>query len=177
MVAKWLKNRLKNWSNCTDSPYTEQYAMGISPLSRAIRHQFSNKYCRFSVPKHNMESGYLSPAKNCIFSIDLCDEWFVIWSTFLAIFQSFYNHKIFAGLNLPIFLVLVRQRKKSQKYFNLSSFDWNFNHSNLWSTLGAMNFKKWELLSGSPVGLESFNTLKSNVHLILLNDWIDRREL
>ena len=36
-----------------------------------------------------------------------------------AIFQSFCNHEIFVKLNLPIFLVLVKQREKSQEYFNL----------------------------------------------------------
>ena len=50
----------------------------------------------------------------------------------------------------PIFIVLVGQRGKSQKYFDLSAFKWKLNHSNLHSTDGDMNFQKWELLYGSP---------------------------
>ena len=46
----------------------------------------------------------------------------------------------FMKLILPIHLVLVRQEEKAQKYFDLSVFKWNLNHSNLWSTLGATNF-------------------------------------
>ena len=57
-------------------------------------------------------------------------------------------------LNLPILLVLVRQREKSQEYFSLLPSNWNLNHSNLLSTLGATNFSKWELLSGSPGSAE-----------------------
>ena len=38
---------------------------------------------------------------------------------FLALFQSFCNYEISIKLNLPILLVLVRQREKSQKYFDL----------------------------------------------------------
>ena len=34
--------------------------------------------------------------------------------------------------------MLVRQRKKSQKYFDLSAFKKNWNHSNLCSTVGAI---------------------------------------
>ena len=33
--------------------------------------------------------------------------------------QSFCNNEIFVKLNLPMFLVLVRTREKSQKYLNL----------------------------------------------------------
>ena len=61
-------------------------------------------------------------------------------------FPSFCNHEIFIKLNLPILLVLVGQREKSQKYFDLSTFKQNLNDSNL----GVMNFQKWELFSGSP---------------------------
>ena len=67
----------------------------------------------------------------------------------LGHFQSFCNHKIFVKLNLPIFLVLIRQREKSQKYFNHSAFNQNLNHSDLCITLGALNFQMWELYSGS----------------------------
>ena len=41
----------------------------------------------------------------------------------LGHFQSFYNYEIFVKLNLPIFVVLVRQGEKSQKYFNLVAFN------------------------------------------------------
>ena len=60
------------------------------------------------------------------------------------------NHGIFVKLNLPIFVVLVGQREKSQKYFDLSTFNHNLYDSNPWSSLGVMNFQKWELFSGSP---------------------------
>ena len=53
-------------------------------------------------------------------------------------------------LNLPIFLVLVGQPEKSQKYFDLSTFNYNLYDSNPCSSLGVMNFQKWELFSGSP---------------------------
>ena len=46
-------------------------------------------------------------------------------------FQSFGGHEIFVKLNLPIFVVFVRQREKSQKYFNLLAFKQNQNYSNL----------------------------------------------
>ena len=40
----------------------------------------------------------------------------------LNYFQSFWNHEICLQLNLPIFLVLLRQQEKSQKYFDLLAF-------------------------------------------------------
>ena len=40
--------------------------------------------------------------------------------------------------------------KKSQKSFNLSAFNFNWNQSILYSTLGAMDLQRWELFSGSP---------------------------
>ena len=52
--------------------------------------------------------------------------------------------------NLSLFLVLVRQREKSQKFFDLSALNENLNHSNLCDNVGAMNFQKWELFPGSP---------------------------
>ena len=69
---------------------------------------------------------------------------------FWASFQSFSNHEFLVKLNLPIFVVLVGQQEKSQKYIDLSDFNYNLNDSNPWSSLGVMNFQKWELLSGSP---------------------------
>ena len=55
-----------------------------------------------------------------------------------------------------MFVVLVGQRKKSQKYFDLSTFNCNLYDSNPCSSLGIMNFQKWELFSGSPgIGLIS----------------------
>ena len=39
----------------------------------------------------------------------------------LGHFQSFCIHEIFVELNLPIFVVLVGQQEKSQKYFDLSA--------------------------------------------------------
>ena len=64
-------------------------------------------------------------------------------------FPSFYNHESFIKLNLPILLVLVRQREKSQKYFDPLTLNLNLNDSNLCSSHGVMNFQKWELFSGS----------------------------
>ena len=46
--------------------------------------------------------------------------------------------------------MLVRQREMSQKYFDILAFNWNLNNQNLWGTLGAMNFRNLELVSGSP---------------------------
>ena len=46
--------------------------------------------------------------------------------------------------------MLVRRRKVSQKYFHLLGFNKNLNYSNPWSTLGVVNFRKWELYIGSP---------------------------
>ena len=46
--------------------------------------------------------------------------------------------------------MLIGQRKKSQKYFDLSTFNYNLYDSNPCSSLGVMNFQKWELFSGSP---------------------------
>ena len=40
-----------------------------------------------------------------------------------SIFQSSLNHEIFVKLNLPIFVVLVGQQEKSQRYFDLSAFN------------------------------------------------------
>ena len=68
----------------------------------------------------------------------------------LVLFMSICNHEIFIKLNLPILLVLVGQREKSQKYFDLSTFNYNLNDSNPCSNLGVMNFHNWELFSGSP---------------------------
>ena len=54
-------------------------------------------------------------------------------------------------------LLLLEQRGKSQKYFDLSAFEWNLNGSDLCSTDGAMNFQKWEPFSGS-TGISQTNT-------------------
>ena len=59
---------------------------------------------------------------------------------FLAIFPSYCDHKIVIKYNLPILLMPIRQQEKSQKYFDLSAFDWNLNRSDMLSTLGATNF-------------------------------------
>ena len=62
---------------------------------------------------------------------------------FYALFPLFWNHEILINLNLPIHLAMVGQREKSQKYFDLSIFSENLNDSN--SSLGVVNFQKWEL--------------------------------
>ena len=44
-------------------------------------------------------------------------------SMFWTILQQFGNQEIFVKLNLPIFLVLVGQLEKLQKYFDRSAFN------------------------------------------------------
>ena len=56
--------------------------------------------------------------------------------------------------------MLVGQRKKSQKYFDLSTFNYNLYDSNPCSSLGVMKFQKWELFSGSPGTFLNPTTLK-----------------
>ena len=46
-------------------------------------------------------------------------------------------------------LPLAGQRENSQKYFDLPVSTRNLNDSNPCSSLGAINFQKWELFSGS----------------------------
>ena len=49
----------------------------------------------------------------------------------------------------------VRQRAKSQKYFNLQTLNSNLNHLNLRSIVSVMNFQKLELFHGrrgKPIG-------------------------
>ena len=46
--------------------------------------------------------------------------------------------------------MLVGHREKSEKYFDLSTFNYNLYDSNPCSSLSVMNFQKWELFSGSP---------------------------
>ena len=55
-----------------------------------------------------------------------------------------------------IVLVLVRKARKSETYFDLSYFNWNFNHSDICYTLGISSFQKWELFSGSPGSINIF---------------------
>ena len=76
-------------------------------------------------------------------------------------FPSFCDHEIFIKPDLPVLLVLVGQRKKSQKYFDPSAFTYNLNESNL--RLGVMNFQKWNLFSGSP-GIFSQQSKIESVH-------------
>ena len=85
-------------------------------------------------------------------SIEYCsvEEESLQFDQFLVLFESFCNHQIFKMLNLAIPLTLVKQREKSQKYFSLLPFNWNLNHSDLVRILGATNFARWELFSGSP---------------------------
>ena len=47
--------------------------------------------------------------------------------------------------------MLVGQREKSRKYFDLSTFNYNLTDSNSCSSLGVMNFQKWELFLAHPV--------------------------
>ena len=46
--------------------------------------------------------------------------------------------------------MMVGQREKSQKYFDLSTFNKNLNDSNPCCSLGVMNFKSGNYFSGSP---------------------------
>ena len=61
--------------------------------------------------------------------------------------------------------MLVGQRKKSQKYFDLSTFNYNLYDSNPFSSLGVMNFQKWELFSGSPGSFVLFSLVSSMILL------------
>ena len=56
--------------------------------------------------------------------------------------------------------MLVGQGKKSQKYFDLSTVNYNLYDSNPRSSLGVMNFQKWELFSGSPGILNAASILR-----------------
>ena len=69
---------------------------------------------------------------------------------FQALFPSLCNHEILIKLNVPISVVLIGQRENSQKYFDLSTSNKNLNDANPFSSLGVMNFQKWELFSVSP---------------------------
>ena len=80
----------------------------------------------------------------------LCEESPYDLIKILGLFSVILRSWNFIKLNLPILPVLVRQREKSQRYFSLSSFNWNLNQSDLWCTLGAKTFQKWELFSGWP---------------------------
>ena len=51
----------------------------------------------------------------CLFFFVLWDEFLMIWSMSQALFQSFCNHETFVKLNLPLFLVFMRQLEKSKK--------------------------------------------------------------
>ena len=64
--------------------------------------------------------------------------------------MSFLSYADSIPLNLSKLTVLVEEQGKSQKSFDLSSFDWDLNHSNLCNTDGAMNFQNWEIFSGTP---------------------------
>ena len=149
-VSKWLKNGLKHRSNCNDSLNTEQYAIGVSPLGRVIRHQWSNKYWKIFNPTAINVQRISLTHEELLFLYGSVRGVHHDLINVLGHFQSFCNHEIFVKSNLPTYLVLLRQREKSQKYFDLLAFNWNLNHSNLWRTLGAINFQKWEHFSGSP---------------------------
>ena len=73
-----------------------------------------------------------------------------MWSTFQALIQPFCNNGSFIKLDLPIRLVPVRQQQNRKKYFDLLALNSNWDHSDLWSTHGAMKFLNGELFSGSP---------------------------
>ena len=47
--------------------------------------------------------------------------------------------------------MLVGQRKKSQKYFDLSTFNYNLHDSNPCSSLGVMNFQSGNFFLAHPV--------------------------
>ena len=72
--------------------------------------------------------------------------------------------------------MLVGQRKKSQKYFDLSTFNYNLYDSNPCSSLGVMNFQKWELFSGSP-GIKEENSRNERRDRIMERYEQERQEL
>ena len=74
----WVWKVARNFGSTGMFSFVLSFKVSVLPLSRVIRHQLLNKYYRLSVPEQYMGSGYLSPVKNCIFFIDLCEECFVI---------------------------------------------------------------------------------------------------
>ena len=70
---------------------------------------YTKDYCQPHGNKYAVEVSHLLAFTLLIF----CEKSLVLWSMLLTPFQSFCNNEIFARLNLPIFLILVRQRGKS----------------------------------------------------------------
>ena len=73
---------------------------------------------------------YISPARNYIFFIALCEESFTIWTNILGHYQSFFNHEIFVN---PV------EKNHRDTFWSLSC-QANMIHSNPSDTLDAMNF-------------------------------------
>ena len=71
--------------------------------------------------------------------------------------------------------MLVGQRKKSQKYFDLSTFNYNLYDSNPCSSLGVMNFQKLELFSGSPGISNALSVIRANYMQFPLINSVERR--
>ena len=82
----------------------------------------------FRLPKKNLGSFMQVSTVQHISSFNSFED---VYHQLSTIFQPLCNHEIFIKFNLPIHLVLVRQRAKSQKYFGLWALNWNLNHSNL----------------------------------------------
>ena len=57
-------------------------------------------------------------------------------------FSVIFNHEIFVKLNYLDFQCSLDSMTISRKYLDLLDFNWNANHSYLWSAVGAMNFRK-----------------------------------
>ena len=112
------------------APYTEQLGMGVLPPLKTYTTYIIEQILKIFSPMVINVHWIPHTHEQSHFFIDLCDESIMIWSMFEAIFLSFCNHEIFVKLNLPIFLKFLRQREKSQKYFDLLAFNWNLNHSN-----------------------------------------------
>ena len=57
------------------------------------------------------------------------------------------------------------KQEKSQKYIDLSTFNKNLSDSNPRSSLGVMNFQKWELFLAHPVDIrQGFGLLLSGAN-------------
>ena len=57
---------------------------------------------------------------------------------FYGLSQSFCSHELYQD-KFTDTSIAGKTERKIKKYFDFSAFNWNLNHSNLYSTNGAMN--------------------------------------
>ena len=121
MKTSWLQNDWKRTKTMIKlwGLSLHRTIRNLLPLSRVIWHQFSNKYYKnFQSQCNTWAVGTCHPWR-IAFSLLVCAR-SPLW--FDRNFTPFFSH--FQPLTFcNIFLVLARQREKSQKYFNLSAFN------------------------------------------------------